>query len=286
MKLINDSKIRIISSLDYDEKYINDSPSDFELFSLWERVFSLAEGTNEAHSYLALLSSLGLDAPKYPRTNAEEFLRWRILQGEELYGAEPLFIADEHYIDALTIPNRKIGNTVDLSVWVSKNTINCNSFDDLVERLIKDTRDAENLYISLEINDYIPFRQRPNIYLAQKAFEKIKSGEKYNNDELIIMIELIISLCSLRRDQRGVFLLLDGNAKLDMAFDILPYLSERSLFCGRVLLHIDNDVDVDRFTSLFDSLYPKIRLYPFLYKDESPIEILAKNYPEKAIYRY
>ena len=102
----------------------------------------------------------------------------------------------------------------------------------------------------------------------------------------LVMTELIILWCNSRRNSSEIFLLLDGKGKMDMAEDILPYLSAHSLFCGRVLLHIDNETDVDRFIVLEDALYPKIRLYPFLYRGDNAAEYLVKNYPQKAIYRY
>ncbi len=285
MNFRNDNKINIFLSFDCDEKYINGRASDFELFCEWESLLCLAREHREVEHYLEYLSSISLPPPSFPRTKIEGFERWRTISCDDAFDCDPLRdnSKNELLISAKTPPDRSVEKMIDIDRIVSENITKYNSVSELIIEVSKGLKEAETEYIYLNISgksfDFI----KPNPYLCEVIFNKIKSGEKYNySEKLVFIIELVIMI---HKELEELCLIIDGKDAVELSEVLLPYFNERSLFSGKVLVASAAADTLERIIGLSRQLYPGIKVYPFYCENEEPSNRLVSVYPRGAFYR-
>lgn len=212
--------LKNIRRLNCDEKYKNDSASDFEILSEWIRLLPLCAGTAEAVIWQESLAVLGLDQCSEPTEI------WR--RGNEIVLTE-----NKPW-------NGAFADRVDWCQFVSKN----------IER--KKECGPELSDISSYLNQSIIFNkdkdipivfdasglcfERPNPHLASMVLLKIIRDEKINSTEAFSLCsQLLIEFLLSHRDKGGFTL---HFVDCEAARSLIAYLRDRRLWKGEIRLGI------------------------------------------------
>ena len=290
--------INILSLVYRDEKYNFADMSDFELFCLFERAVPLMIGTRTLNEYERLLGGHSLDVIKDRELSvSESCARWRRLV-EDLF--ECTF--DDEYTPSgerdVCSAAKKTANAsekyrsatvVDVNKFVTENVNISENYGELCERLISKLYMSENIEksrIILKISfDSCGFT-RPDIYTAQRVFEKIKSDEKYNSAEgFVLLSELVIgALLHEKKQKNKRDICLEGRGA-EPFLSLLSYLRDRSLFAGDAYLRMSLEEFSPDTPSLFSALLPEIAPTPIVEGVTSEQELLVVicHYPVGAL---